>query len=241
MNVFKPTETLMMMSAFAAMEGVHIAACSHLLDTIGMPESEYSSFLKYKEMNDKYDYMQGFNVKSNHDIAKTIAVFSAFTEGLQLFASFAILLNFPRYNKMKGMGQIVTLSVRDETLHCNSMIKLFRTFIDENPDIWTEKLKKEIYEACRTIVSHEDAFINLAFEMGPIEGLTSDEIKQYIRWIGNRRLIQLGLEPIYKVEKNPLTWLDTMLNAVEHMNFFEVIATEYSKASTKGSWAEAFA
>jgi len=179
MNVFKPTETLMMMSAFAAMESVHIAAYSHLLDTVGMPESEYSAFLKYKEMKDKYDYMQGFDVKSNHDIAKTIAVFSAFTEGLQLFASFAILLNFPRQNKMKGMGQIVTWSVRDETLHCNSMIKLFRTFIDENPDIWTEKLKKEIYEACRTIVSHEDAFINLAFEMGPINGLTENEVKKY--------------------------------------------------------------
>ena len=144
MNVFKPTETLMMMSSFAAMEGVHIAAYSHLLDTIGMPESEYSTFLKYNAMKDKYDYMQGFDVISNHDIAKTIAVFSAFTEGLQLFASFAILLNFPRQNKMKGMGQIVTWSVRDETLHSNSMIKLFKTFIYENPDIWTEKLKKEI-------------------------------------------------------------------------------------------------
>ena len=240
MNVFKPTEVLMRMSSFAAMETVHIAAYSHLLDTVGMPESEYSAFLKYKAMKDKYDYMQGFNVKSNHDIAKTIAVFSAFTEGLQLFASFAILLNFPRQNKMKGMGQIVTWSVRDETLHCNSMIKLFRTFIDENPGIWTNNLKKEIYEACRTIVSHEDAFINLAFELGPINGLTSSEVKQYIRWIGNRRLIQLGLKPIYQVDKNPLAWLDTMLNAVEHMNFFEGRATEYSKASTTGTWSEAF-
>jgi len=240
MNVFKPTETLMMMSSFAAMETVHIAAYSHLLDTIGMPESEYSAFLKYKEMKDKYDYMQGFDVKSNHDIAKTIAVFSAFTEGLQLFASFAILLNFPRQNKMKGMGQIVTWSVRDETLHCNSMIRLFKEFVKEKPEIWTPRLKKEIYEACRTIISHEDAFINLAFEMGPIEGLTADQVKQYIRWIGNRRLIQLGLEPIYQIDKNPLTWLDTMLNAVEHMNFFEGRATEYSKASTKGTWAEAF-
>ena len=205
-----------------------------------MPETEYSAFLKYKEMKDKYDYMQGFDVKSHHDIAKTIAVFSAFTEGLQLFASFAILLNFPRQNKMKGMGQIVTWSVRDETLHCNSMIRLFKEFIKENPSIWTADLKKEIYEACRTIVSHEDSFIDLAFQQGPIEGLTPQEIKDYIRWIGNRRLIQLGLEPIYKVEKNPLTWLDTMLNAVEHMNFFEGRATEYSKASTQGTWTEAF-
>ena len=205
-----------------------------------MPETEYSAFLKYKEMKDKYDYMQGFNVKSKRDIAKTVAVFSAFTEGLQLFASFAILLNFPRQNKMKGMGQIVTWSVRDETLHCNSMIRLFREFIKENPDIWDEKLKKDIYEACRTIISHEDAFIDLAFQMGPLKGLTAEQVKQYIRWIGNRRLQQLGLEKIYDIKSNPLTWLDTMLNAVEHMNFFEGRATEYSKASTKGTWSEAF-
>ena len=231
----------MMMTAFASMETVHVAAYSHLLDTIGMPESEYSAFMKYKEMKDKYDYMQGFNVNSKEDIAKTVAVFSAFTEGLQLFASFAILLNFPRHNKMKGMGQIVTWSVRDETLHCNSMIRLFRDFIKEEPQIWNDKLKNEIYEACKTIVHHEDAFIDLAFQMGPMQGLTAEEVKQYIRFIGNRRLEQLGLNPIYDVKKNPLTWLDTMLNGVEHMNFFEGRATEYSKASTKGTWGEVFA
>ena len=239
-TVFKPTEVLMMMTAFAAMETVHVAAYSHLLDTIGMPESEYSAFMKYKEMKDKYDYMQGFDVKSKHNIAMTMAVFSAFTEGLQLFASFAILLNFPRFNKMKGMGQIVTWSVRDETLHCNSMIRLFKDFIKEEPQIWNDKLKNEIYEACKTIVHHEDAFIDLAFQMGSLEGLTAEEVKQYIRFIGNRRLEQLGLNPIYDVKKNPLTWLDTMLNGVEHMNFFEGRATEYSKASTKGSWGEVF-
>ena len=240
-TVFKPTEVLMMMTAFAAMETVHIAAYSHLLDTIGMPETEYSAFMKYKEMKDKYDYMQGFDVKSKHNIAMTMAVFSAFTEGLQLFASFAILLNFPRFNKMKGMGQIVTWSVRDETLHCNSMIRLFKDFIKEEPQIWNDKLKNEIYDACKTIVHHEDAFIDLAFQMGPLKGLSAEEVKQYIRFIGNRRIEQLGLNPIYDVKKNPLTWLDTMLNGVEHMNFFEGRATEYSKASTKGSWGEVFA
>ena len=240
-TVFKPTEVLMMMTAFAAMETVHIAAYSHLLDTIGMPETEYSAFLQYKEMKDKYDYMQGFDVKSKHNIAMTMAVFSAFTEGLQLFASFAILLNFPRFNKMKGMGQIVTWSVRDETLHCNSMIRLFKDFIKEEPQIWNDKLKKEIVDACKTIVEHEDAFIDLAFQMGPLQGLTANEIKQYIRFIGNRRLEQLGLDPIYDVKENPLKWLDTMLNGVEHMNFFEGRATEYSKASTKGTWGEVFA
>ena len=239
-TVFKPTEVLMMMTAFASMETIHVAAYSHLLDTIGMPESEYSAFLKYKEMKDKYDYMQNFNVNNKREIAKTVAVFSAFTEGLQLFASFAILLNFPRFNKMKGMGQVVTWSVRDETLHCNSMIKIFNTFCAENPGLLDASLKKEITDACSTIVEHEDAFIDLAFEMGPIEGLTAQQIKDYIRWIANRRLLQLKMDEIYDVKENPLEWIDTMLNGVEHMNFFEGRATEYSKASTKGSWVEAF-
>ena len=239
-RVFKPTEVLMMLSAFSNIETIHIAAYSHLLDTIGMPEIEYQAFLKYKEMKDKYDYMQGFSVDSRADIAKTLAAFGAFTEGLQLFASFAILLNFPRRGKMKGMGQIISWSVRDESLHCNSIIRLFRTFVQENPEIWTEELKRDIYLTCATIVDHEDAFIDLAFEAGAVEGLTAREVKEYIRYIADRRLIQLGLNEMYHVARNPLPWLDEMLNGVEHTNFFENRATEYTRAATQGSWDEAF-
>ena len=239
-RVFKPTEVQMMLAAFSNMETVHIAAYSHLLDTIGMPESEYSAFLHYKEMKDKYDYMQSFNVDSKTDIAKTLAVFGAFTEGLQLFASFAILLNFPRFNKMKGMGQIVSWSVRDESLHTQSIIKLFRCFVSENPEVWTENLRWDLYGACETIVTHEDAFIDLAFEMGGVQGLNAAEVKAYIRYIADRRLTQLGLQPIYRTRENPLPWLDAILNGVEHANFFENRATEYSRAATKGTWEEAF-
>jgi ribonucleoside-diphosphate reductase beta chain len=240
-QVFKPTEVLMMLSAFSNIETIHIAAYSHLLDTIGLPEVEYSAFLQYEEMRAKYDYMQNFTVDNKTEIAKTLAAFGAFTEGLQLFASFAILLNFPRFGKMKGMGQIISWSVRDETLHCLSVIRLFRTFVQENPEIWTEELRREIYLSCATIVDHEDAFIDLAFELGAIEGLTAADVKQYIRFIADRRLTQLGLNELYHVARNPLPWLDDMLNAVEHTNFFENRATEYSKASTTGSWEEAFA
>lgn len=239
-RVFKPTEVQMMLAAFSNMETVHIAAYSHLLDTIGIPEVEYMAFLKYKEMKDKYDYMHQFNVESKTDIAKTLAVFGGFTEGLQLFASFAILLNFPRFNKMKGMGQIVTWSVRDETLHTNSIIRLFHTFIAENPEIWTDELKRELYVACSTIISHEDAFIDLAFEMGDIQGLTAEDVKKYIRYIGDRRLLQLGLQPMHSIKRNPLPWLDEILNGVEHANFFENRVTEYTKAATGGSWDDVF-
>ena len=239
-RVFKPTEVQMMLAAFSNMETVHIAAYSHLLDTLGMPETEYQAFLKYDEMKAKYDFMQQWGVDTKEDIAKTLAVFGAFTEGLQLFASFAILLNFQRFNKMKGMGQIVTWSVRDESLHTSSIIQLFRTFISENPEIWTEELQREIYVACSTIVDHEEAFIELAFEMGAVEGLEAGEVEQYIRYIADRRLAQLGLQPMYHIEKNPLPWLDEILNGVEHANFFENRATEYSRAATQGTWDEAF-
>ena len=240
-RIFKPTEVQMMLAAFSNMETIHVAAYSHLLDTVGMPESEYSAFLKYKEMKDKYDYMHDFNMDSKIDIAKTMAVFGAFTEGLQLFASFAILMNFPRHNKMKGMGQVVTWSVRDESLHTQSIIKLFHTFLAENPEVKGETLERELYKACETIVTHEDAFIDLAFELGDLEGLKGSEVKAYIRYIADRRLAQLGLQPIYNSnDKNPLPWMDAILNGMEHTNFFENRSTEYSRAATRGSWEEAF-
>jgi len=239
-RVFGPTEVQMMLAAFSNTETIHIAAYSHLLDTVGMPETEYSAFLRYAQMKDKYDYMQRFGSDTKADIATTLAVFGAFTEGLQLFASFAILLNFPRFGKMKGMGQIVSWSVRDETLHTNSAIRLFRTFVSEYPEVWTAELERSLYVACETIVTHEDAFIDLAFELGGVEGLTADEVKRYIRYTADRRLGQLGLQPIYRLARNPLPWLDEMLNGVEHTNFFENRSTEYSRAATRGTWEEAF-
>ncbi|ARN84154.1 ribonucleotide-diphosphate reductase subunit beta [Candidatus Nucleicultrix amoebiphila] len=239
-RIFQPTEIKMMLASFSNMETIHIAAYSHLLDTIGMPETEYQAFFKYKAMKDKWDYLQQFGGPELEDIALTLALFGAFTEGLQLFASFAMLMNFPRFNKMKGMGQIVSWSVRDETLHTQSIVQLFKTFISENPKIWNKKLQQRITEVCQTVVEHEDTFIDLAFELGSIEGLTSSQVKNYIRYIADRRLNQLGLPSLYNLQSNPLPWMDDMMNGLEHTNFFENKATEYSKASTQGTWEEAF-
>lgn len=236
LNTFKPIEVKMMLTAFSNMETIHIAAYSLLLETIGMPDVEYSAFLRYKEMKDKFDYMRSFKSDDPLGVAETMAVFGAFTEGLQLFASFAILLNFPRFGKMKGMGQIVTWSVRDETLHCEGVVKLYHAWVDEHGITNSKELRSRILHACKEIVAHEDAFIDLAFEAGPVEGLTPDEVKQYIRWIADDRLKSLGLPAHYKIKKNPLPWLNTQLNAVEHANFFEARATEYSKAATKGEF-----
>jgi ribonucleoside-diphosphate reductase beta chain len=234
-RVFKPTEVKMMLSAFSNMETIHIAAYALLLETIGMPDSEFSAFLEYEAMRAKHDYMQSFGVETEDDILRTLAMFGAFTEGLQLFASFAMLLNFPRFNKMKGMGQIVSWSVRDESLHCEGMIKLFHAFAKETGGV-KKAVADDIIENCRTVVSLEDRFIDLAFEAGEVQGMTPEDIKSYIRFIADWRLRQLELPPLYGIKENPLPWLQSMLSGVEHANFFEARATEYSKAATRGQW-----
>ena len=234
-RVFKPTEVKMMLSAFSNMETIHIAAYALLLETIGMPDNEFSAFMDYEAMRDKHDYMQRFGVETDADILRTLAMFGAFTEGLQLFASFAMLMNFPRLNKMKGMGQIVSWSVRDESLHCEGMIKLFHEFSNETGAL-TKSVQDDIVENCRTVVMLEDKFIDLAFEMGEVEGMNAADIKSYIRYIADWRLRQLKLPALYGAKEHPLPWLTEILNGVEHANFFEARATEYSKGATKGDW-----
>jgi ribonucleoside-diphosphate reductase beta chain len=234
-RVFKPTEVKMMLSSFANMETIHIAAYALLLETIGMPESEFGAFMEYQAMRDKHDFMQKFGVETNADIARTLAMFGGFTEGLQLFASFAMLMNFPRFNKMKGMGQIVSWSIRDESLHCEGIIKLYHAFNAETKCV-TPEVAADIVECCKSVVIMEDAFIDLAFEAGEIQGMTPDDIKQYIRFIADWRLRQLHLPEVYGIKENPLPWLQSLLSGVEHANFFEARATEYSKAATTGQW-----
>jgi|TARA_R100001480_G_C4700946_1_gene177505 ribonucleoside-diphosphate reductase beta chain len=236
MRVFKKPEARMMMCSFANMESIHQHAYSLLLDTVGMPETEYRAFAEYEAMSNKHEYLSNttMQVTKKESIAKNLAIYSAFTEGLQLFSSFAILLNFPRFGKMKGMGQIVTYSIRDESLHVEAMTKLFREFIQENIDLWTDDLKKEIYQVCRDMVKLEEKFLDLVFQMGDIQGLSKKDMYQYIRYIADRRLLQLGLKPNFGVKDNPLTWLDEVLS-VEHQNFFEGKATSYMKAGLKGN------
>ena len=231
---FKPPEIRMMLSSIATSEANHAHSYSLLNDTIGLPDSEYKAFQEYKAMADKHDYLFRTKGEGIEGMARELATFSAFGEGLQLFASFVMLLNFQRFGKMKGMCQIVTWSIRDESHHVESMIKLFHALIDENKHIWNDDFKKTLYDIARDMVSLEDKFIDLAFEQGGVEGIEPNQIKQYIRHIADRRLLQLGLKPNFAVKDNPLPWLDWVLNGVEHTNFFENRATEYAKGSMTG-------
>jgi ribonucleoside-diphosphate reductase beta chain len=121
------------------------------------------------------------------------------------------------------------------------MIKLFRTYVEENRDIWNDDLKGRIYTIAEKMVELEDKFIDLAFSLGPMEDLNAEDVKRYIRYIADRRLISLGLKGIFKVKKNPLLWVEEMINAPTHTNFFENRATDYAKGALSGNWEDVWA
>jgi glutaredoxin 3 len=232
---FKNNEIRAMLTSFANREFIHQRAYALLNDTLGLPEEEFSAFTKIKAMQDKLDFMHNIDVHTHTGLAMSIAR-SVLNEGMSLFSAFVMLLNYQRYGKMKGMCEIVEWSVRDESMHCEGMVKLFREFCDEHPKIVTDEFKKDIYQMFRDAVSLEDKVIDLAFEMGPVEGLTKEEVKQYIRYIADRRLIQLGLKGNWKVKENPLPWLDWVLNGDSFKNFFEGTVTDYNSSGMDGEW-----
>ena len=234
---FPQPEVRMMLMGFAAREAIHIAAYSHLIETLGMPDSTYNEFLEYDAMREKHEY---FMQKADNKAVLPVkmAAISAFTEGLALFSSFIMLLNFPRHGKMKGMGQIVTWSIVDETMHAEGIINLFRTYLEEKPELWNDDTKSQIYSIAEKMVELEDEFVDLAFHMGEMENLTAPEVKSYIRYIADRRLIAMGMKGIFKVKKNPLPWVEEMINAPTHTNFFENRATDYAKSALTGSWED---
>ena len=246
-NVYQPAfpqpEVRMMLLGFGGREAIHIAAYSNLIETLGMPESTYNEFLQYREMVDKHEFLEQYCTphSSPQVLAEQLAVFSAFTEGLQLFSSFVMLLNYPRHGLMKGMGQNITSSIADESMHVDGMIKLFRTFIEENRHLWNDELKAKLYSIAEKMVELEDAFIDLAFQNRPMRNLTAEELKTYIRYIADRRLISMGLKGIFKVKRNNLKWVDQMINAPVHGNFFENKVMDYAKGAMQGDWSDVWA
>jgi len=232
---FKNNEIRAMLSSFANREFVHQRSYALLNDTLGFPEDEFSAFLEYKVMKDKVDFMGDIDMHSHAGTGLAIAR-SVMNEGMSLFSAFIMLLNYQRYGKMKGMCEIVEWSIRDETMHTEGMVKLFREFCDEHPKIVTDEFKKQIYDMFRMGVALEDKVIDNAFEMGEVEGLTAHDVKQYIRYLADRRLIQLGLKGNWKVKENPLDWLEWVLNGASHKNFFEGTVTDYNSDGMEGDW-----
>lgn len=228
---FKKPEIQMMAATFSSFESIHAVAYAYLNDSLGL--DDYAAFLHEPTAKAKIDRLISTKGKTKEEIARSLAIFSAFNEGVNLFSSFAVLLSFSRFNKMKGLGQIIAFSIKDESLHSEAGCWLFRTLIAEYPEIWNDELKQQIYQAARDTVELEDAFIDKAFELGPIEGLDPEDLKAFIRFRANTKLQDLGLKSNWKnIDKEALLrmqWFDVLSGGVSHADFFASRISDYAK------------
>lgn len=229
---FKKPEIQMMANAFSAMESIHAVAYAYLQETLGI--NDFDAFLYEPSAKAKIDRLLSTKGKSREEIAKSLAVFSAFTEGVNLFSSFAILLSFSRKNVLKGVGQIVSYSLRDEALHATGGCWLFRTLVSEYPEILTKDVIDEIYDSAKLTVKLEDDFIDQSFNTASIESIDQKDLKTYIRFRTNTKLKDIGLKPIYlnlnKDRLNNFSWFSVLSSGVEFQDFFANKVTTYSKS-----------
>lgn len=235
---FHHPEIRMMLASFAAREATHIESYAYINDTLAMPDTIYSEFLAYTEMVKKHEYFN--NIMRGDKLSWQMAGVSLFTEGMQLFSSFVMLMNYGRHGLMNGMNQIITWSMRDEDQHCLGMTALFRHIMRENKELWTIDTRNEIEKMCIEMTNLEDAFIDLSFEHNEQRDLKKDDVKEYIRYIADRRLIGIGMKGVHKVKDNPLPWVQEIANLPEHTDFFKAKPTAYAKGATTGDWSDVF-
>jgi ribonucleoside-diphosphate reductase beta chain len=229
---FKKPEIQMMSACFANMESVHQVSYAYLNDSLGF--TDYTEFLSHEPTKKKIDRLIGKKAKSISDIALSLAVFSAFNEGVSLFSSFAILLNFSRFNLLKGVGQIISFSIRDESLHSNAGCWLFNTLVSENKEILTKEFTEKIYESAKLTYKLENDFIDSCFELGEPKGLKKDDLKEFIKYRINLKLQQIGFNSIYKVNQETIKnfeWFDVLTCGVGNTDFFASRVTDYSKGN----------
>ena len=234
---FPKHEIKAMACAFADFESIHAEAYARLNEELGL--DDFQAFMEDEEARAKIDRLVELPGETLEEKALSLAIFSAFTEGVNLFSSFAILMSFQLRNMMKGTGQIVAWSVRDESLHSKAGCWLFRTLLDENPSLDTPQMTKAIYEACDLSVRLEYDFIDSAFEMGEVEGLTKEQLKDFIKERANQKLVELGYNPLYN-DINPelikqMEWFGHLTSGVEHQDFFAGRVTTYSKSTADWS------
>jgi ribonucleoside-diphosphate reductase beta chain len=234
---FPKPEVQAMARVFADFESIHAEAYARLNEELGL--DDFAAFLEDEEAKAKIDRLVETPGETLHEKALSLAIFSAFTEGVNLFSSFAVLMSFQLRNLMKGTGQIVEWSVRDESLHSKAGCWLFRILVSENPELDNSEMMKGIYEACETSVNLEFNFIDKAFEMGDIEGLSKEQLKNFIKARANEKLNELGYSPLYNdVEPNMLRqmeWFNHLTSGKTHQDFFANRVTDYSKSTADWS------
>jgi ribonucleoside-diphosphate reductase beta chain len=235
---FPKPEVQAMARVFADFESIHAEAYARLNEELGL--DDFKAFLEDEVSKAKIDRLIETSSETLEDKAISLAIFSAFTEGVNLFSSFAILMSFQLRNLMKGTGQIVEWSVRDESLHSKAGCWLFRTLLEEQPDLNTDDLRDKIIEACELSVQLEFDFIDKAFEMGDVEGLTKEQLKNFIKARANEKMIELGYKPIYNdIDPNLLKqieWFGHLTSGKTQQDFFAGRVTNYSKSV--GDWSD---
>jgi len=234
---FPKPEIVAMGSTFGAFEAIHAEAYARLNEELGL--DNFQAFLEDEIAKAKIDRLVEINSESLKDKALSLAIFSAFTEGVNLFSSFAILMSFQLRNLMKGTGQIVAWSVRDESLYSKAGCWLFRTLIEEYPELNTSELQDEIENACYISVELEFDFIDKAFEMGNIDGINKEQLKNFIKARANSKMEELGYKGLYNdVDPNLLQqmeWFGHLTSGVEHQDFFASRPSSYSKSTADWS------
>ncbi len=235
---FRKPEIIMMATTFGAFETIHAEAYSLLNETLGL--ENFDEFLEDEatmaKIENLTDVRDSFNEEQDlHEIAKSLAIFSAFTEGVNLFSSFAVLLSFKMRNKLKGVGQIVEWSIRDESLHSEAGCWLFRTLIKENPQLKTPELEAAINEAALLSLKLELDFIDKVYEFGDLEGCSKYDLINFIKNRINTKLGDLGYMPILTdidmTSVNNMKWFDALSAGKQHTDFFANRVTNYSKGT----------
>jgi ribonucleoside-diphosphate reductase beta chain len=234
---FPKHEIKAMACAFADFESIHAEAYARLNEELGL--DDFEAFMEDEEAKAKIDRLVELPGDTLREKALSLAIFSAFTEGVNLFSSFAVLMSFQLRNLMKGTGQIVEWSVRDESLHSKAGCWLYRTLLSEYPELDTKEMTQAIYEACDLSVKLEFDFIDKAFEMGDIEGLNKEQLKNFIKERANQKLIELGYSAIYNdIDPNLLKqmeWFGHLTSGKTHQDFFANRVTDYSKSTADWS------
>lgn len=234
--IFKHPDARTMLLSFANREVTHMLGYKRLNDTLGYDDEAFmNEFLSYAEMRDKHEFIVSeVDLSTEEGIAEYL-VKQVLFEGVNLFASFAMLLSFSQEGKLPGMVAVNQWSQADESHHVNGLVALFKIFVEENPKVVTDNLKKIAYETARTIVSLEDKFVDLCFSVGETTCIDKEQLKKYIRYVCDYRMQQLGFKSQFNVKSNPIEWMDQVTGATLG-NFFETTTVQYSKANLSGEW-----
>jgi ribonucleoside-diphosphate reductase beta chain len=246
---FPKHEIKQMAMIFGSQETIHATAYSYLNETLGL--DNFAAFLHEPTIANKFDFLLSTSNDYSHidlfessdarrDVARSLAIFSAFAEGVSLYSSFAVLYSFQMRDLLKGVGQQMKWSVRDESLHSRMGCQLFNHMCEEYPQL-RDQVQAEVEEAAFLMVEMELRFIDKMFEMGDLENLKADNLKDFIKKRANEKLNELGYESIFHYSEesaSELDWFYHLTGGHTHTDFFAIRPTDYAKAGEDENWDE---